>query len=73
MDAYANIINNNVNVVMKVLTSVTILMTIPTMVFSYYGMNVSGLQMPVWWFPFIISILCAVAALIVLVKLKMFK
>ena len=48
-------------------------MTIPTMVFSYYGMNVSGLQMPVWWFPFIISILCAVAALIVPVKLKMFK
>ena len=73
MEAYANIINNNVNVVMKVLTSVTILMTIPTMVFSYYGMNVAGLQIPVWWFPCIISAVCAVAALIVLIKLKMFK
>lgn len=73
MEAYANIINNNMNVVMKVLTSVTILMTIPTMVFSYYGMNVSGLHLPVWWFPLSLSVLSAVVALIVLVKLKMFK
>lgn len=73
MEAYANIINNNMNVVMKVLTSVTILMTIPTMVFSYYGMNVAGLQLPVWWFPLLLSVLSAAIALIVLIKLKMFK
>lgn len=73
MEAYANIINNNMNVVMKVLTSVTILMTIPTMVFSYYGMNVAGLQFPVWWFPLLLSVVSAVVALIVLIRLKMFK
>lgn len=73
MEAYANIINNNMNVVMKVLTSVTVLMTIPTMVFSYYGMNVAGLQFPVWWFPMLLSIACMLIALIVLIKLKMFK
>ena len=73
MEAYANIINNNMNVVMKVLTSVTVLMTIPTMVFSYYGMNVSGLHFPVWWFPLLLAVLSALIGLIVLVRTKMFK
>ncbi|MBC1229350.1 magnesium transporter CorA family protein [Listeria booriae] len=40
MDAYASIISNNMNIVMKFLTSFTIILTIPTMVFSFYGMNV---------------------------------
>lgn len=73
MDAYASIISNNLNIVMKVLTSVTVLMTIPTMVFSYYGMNVTGLQMPVWWFPTFLSVFLAVIAIALLVKFKMFK
>lgn len=73
MDAYASIISNNLNIVMKVLTSVTVLMTIPTMVFSYYGMNVSGLQVPVWWFPTFISLLLALIATVILIKFKMFK
>lgn len=37
---FASIINNNVNVVMKLLTSVTILIALPTMIASIYGMNV---------------------------------
>lgn len=41
MDAFASVISNNLNIVMKVLTSITILMAIPTMIFSFYGMNVS--------------------------------
>lgn len=73
MDAYASIISNNLNIVMKVLTSVTVLMTIPTMVFSYYGMNVSGLQVPVWWFPTFVSLLLALIATVILIKFKMFK
>lgn len=73
MDAVASIINNNLNAVMKVLTSVTILMTIPTMVFSYYGMNVSGLQIPVWWFPTLVSVVVALVAFLILIKFKMFK
>lgn len=40
MDAFASVISNNLNVVMKFLTSVTILLTLPTMVASFYGMNV---------------------------------
>ena len=49
MDAFASVISNNLNIVMKVLTSITILMAIPTMVASFYGMNVIGLPIPNFW------------------------
>lgn len=39
-DTYSSIINNNMNGVMKFLTSYSIILTIPTLVFSFYGMNV---------------------------------
>ena len=41
MDAYASIISNNLNGVMKFLTSITIIMAVPTMISSFWGMNVS--------------------------------
>lgn len=44
MDAFASVISNNLNIVMKFLASVTIVMAIPTMVASFFGMNV-----PVPW------------------------
>jgi magnesium transporter len=40
MDAYASVISNNLNIVLKILTVVTILMQIPTIIASIYGMNV---------------------------------
>ena len=40
MDAFASVISNNLNVVMKFLTSVTIILMLPTLVVSVYGMNV---------------------------------
>lgn len=40
MDAFASIINNNLNMVMKLLTSITIVMAIPTIIGSFFGMNV---------------------------------
>lgn len=40
MDAFASVISNNVNTVMKTLTVVTIILTIPTLVASFFGMNV---------------------------------
>ena len=39
-DSYDSIINNNTNSVMKFLTSYSIILTIPTIIFSFYGMNV---------------------------------
>ena len=40
MDAFASIISNNLNEIMKRLTSVTIVLAIPTLIASFYGMNV---------------------------------
>ncbi len=40
MDAFASLISNNLNIVMKFLTSVTIVLSLPTIVASFYGMNV---------------------------------
>ncbi len=40
MDAFASVISNNLNVVVKALTSITIILMIPTLVASIYGMNV---------------------------------
>ncbi|OGQ96976.1 MAG: hypothetical protein A2521_11620 [Deltaproteobacteria bacterium RIFOXYD12_FULL_57_12] len=40
MDAFASIISNNLNVVMKFLTAVTIILMIPTLIASVFGMNV---------------------------------
>lgn len=59
MDAYASIISNNLNGVMKFLTSITIVLAIPTMISSFWGMNV---QLPFENSPmgFIIMVLIAV-------------
>lgn len=41
MDAFASIISNNQNKVIKVLTSVTIILSLPTLIASFYGMNLT--------------------------------
>lgn len=43
MDAFASVISNNLNIIMKFLATVTIVMAIPTMIASFYGMNVGGM------------------------------
>ncbi|MBU0757851.1 MAG: magnesium transporter CorA family protein [Nanoarchaeota archaeon] len=74
-DAYASIISNNLNIVMKFLTSVTIILAIPTIVSSFYGMNV---PLPfqhtqfAFQFPFFISILLMGVAIGWFVKKKYF-
>ncbi|PRR80899.1 magnesium transporter CorA family protein [Clostridium vincentii] len=40
MDFFASVISNNLNIVMKVLASVTILMSIPTIIGGIFGMNI---------------------------------
>lgn len=49
MDAFASIISNNLNAVMKFLASATIVVNLPTIVYSFYGMNV---DLPFAEFPF---------------------
>jgi magnesium transporter len=45
MDAFGSVISNNVNSVMKILTSLTLIIAIPTLVAGLYGMNVSHLPL----------------------------
>ena len=68
MDAYASIISNNVNSVMKLLASVTILVSLPTMVASFYGMNVNlPLQEAPWAFGLIIAAAVGLALVVMFV------
>lgn len=75
MNAFASIISNNVSIVMKFLTSVTIVMAIPTMVASFFGMNV---HIPFENIPYAfyvviaISIVLSSASIYYLAKRRMF-
>lgn len=60
MDAYASVISNNVNVVMKFLTTVTIVLSIPTVVASLFGMNMDGIPWQHARYAFFIPIIIAV-------------
>ena len=67
MDTYASIISNNLNGVMKFLTSITIILAIPTMVASYWGMNVPvPMQNSPWGFGLIILFSIIIALLVTL-------
>jgi magnesium transporter len=60
MDAFTSIVSNNLNVIMKALTVITLIMAIPTMVFSYYGMNMGTVDLlpfnGIIWFPFFLAV-----------------
>jgi magnesium transporter len=59
MDTYQSIINNNMNTVMRTLTSVTIIMMIPTLITSMFGMNlINGMEAKPWGF--IIAIILSI-------------
>ncbi len=59
MDTTASIISNNLNIVMKRMTTLTIIIAVPTIVFSFYGMNLNenaaGLPLANVWFPLVLS------------------
>ena len=63
MDTYQSIINNNMNQVMRTLTSVTIIMMFPTLIASLFGMNlVNGMEEKPWGFilALVISLLVSI-------------
>ncbi len=63
-DAFASLISNNLNVVMKFLASVTIVLTIPTLVASIYGMNI---PLPGADHPYIMTFILLSAILLTLI------
>lgn len=66
MDAFASIISNNLNMVMKRLTSVTIVLMVPTLVASFYGMNVD-LPLQETSFAFLFTIVLAIVLSVLLI------
>lgn len=79
MEAYGSVINNNLNNIMKVLTSVTFIMSVPTLIGSLFGMNLDGIpgNTGTGKFPFafltvcVISIVCTVICAIIMRKKKL--
>jgi magnesium transporter len=73
MDAFASIISNNLNIVMKILTLITIILSIPVVFSSLYGMNV---KLPLQESPFaffivlVISLLLSFIGILIFVKKK---
>lgn len=74
MDAFASVISNNLNIVMKFLATVTIVMSIPTMIFSAYGMNLDSRGMPFsgspWGFLFVICFSLLLSGIVALIFRK---
>ncbi len=70
MDAFASVISNNLNNVMRFLSVVTIVMSVPTMIASFYGMNVNNTYMPFvgspYAFPIVVGISVFFAAVVAL-------
>lgn len=64
MDAFASVISNNLNVVMKQLTIISIIIMIPTLISSIFGMNVPNfLENSMWALPAIVAFSLVLSAL----------
>ncbi len=78
MDAFASIISNNLNIVMKILSVITIVMAIPNIIFGFYGMNVDlpfeGVPlMNTWVFPMLLAVAACLVAFVIFNKKDMFR
>jgi magnesium transporter len=72
MDAFASIVSNNLNTVMKFLAAVTIIISVPTLIASIYGMNVplpgeSGMQ--TFGYLLGLSVLLSILVIIIFIRL----
>lgn len=72
MEAYSSVVSNNLNSIMKVLTIITVILTIPNMIFGFYGMNVVSLPLPFAWFPTLIAVFSCVVAWVFLKIRKLY-
>lgn len=75
METFGSIISNNLNLIMKRMTSITIILQVPTLIASLYGMNVSlPLEKDPWAFVLIVltSIILAASAFFLFKKIRWF-
>jgi magnesium transporter len=69
MDAFASIISNNLNAVMKALAAITIIISLPTIVASFYGMNV---DLPFQTHPLAFWLTVGISAVLICVAVLIF-
>jgi magnesium transporter len=69
MDTFASIISNNLNYVMKRLTSVTIVLMVPTLIASFYGMN---LHLPLEGHPYAFMLVFTFSLVLAIVMILFF-
>jgi len=76
MDAFASVISNNLNIVMKFLASVTIVMSIPNIIFGSFGMNVGGIPFAEnvrgFWFVYLVAFIISLIAFLILQRKNLF-
>jgi magnesium transporter len=76
MDAFGSIISNNLNMVMKRLTSVTIILMVPTLIASFFGMNLQPLPIEKetnsFWIVIMLSVLAATLLYVLFRRIRWF-
>ena len=59
---------------MRTLTAITIILAMPTIVFSFYGMNVMGMPLvDLWWYPVVVSVILCLIVFLVLKYTRILK
>lgn len=72
MDVFASIISNNLNMVMKILASITLILSMPTIISGIYGMNTPDFPfMDYWWAPIVMSLALMAGSFVILRKKDM--
>ena len=69
MDAFSAIISNNQNNVMQILTVITLIVSLPTLISGFFGMNVGGIPLAnnangFWLIAFISAIICVIITIL---------
>lgn len=76
MDAFASVISNNLNIVMKLLASLTIVMSIPNIIFGSFGMNINGIPFSHnpsgFWLAYGVAGIACLIAIVILRKKGLF-
>ena len=73
MDTFGSLINNNLNLTMRTLAIITLVLSMPTMVFSFYGMNTALPLDETWVFPLVLSIVLSVVAAVWIMRSRLIK
>jgi magnesium transporter len=71
MGATSSVISNNLNTVLRLLVSVVLLVAVPLILFTLYGMNVGNIPLANFWFPLSLAVVLGGAAFVLLKRKKM--